>query len=120
MHGTDVAVGTACAINTTRLFVPQSGEPSSGTSCAGRSSAIVWFTANPSAATRTTARPTRRTLHRCSEIGGRDGASARNCSSRFRPSRFIATRSCVGLAAPRAAANASATSSGVNSCNARR
>ncbi len=54
---------------------------------------------------------TRLGLQRCSEIGRRSGASARNWRSRSRPSFFITVRSCVGLATPRAAANASAISS---------
>ena len=56
---------------------------------------------------------TRRGPHRCSEIGRRAGPMARNWATRSRPSCFIAVRSWVGLAMPRAAANASAISSGV-------
>ena len=53
------------------------------------------------------ARPTRRRLQRCSTIGSRGGASARNVPSRSRGSRFMNARSWVGLATPRVAANAS-------------
>ena len=59
------------------------------------------------------ARPTRRRLQRCSGIGSRGGASARNVPSRSRGSRFMNARSWVGLATPRVAANASASSAGV-------
>ena len=77
------------------------GSPTSGTTTsAPRTSASV------------EARPAS-TLQRCSEIGRRSGASARNWASRSRPSCFITVRSWVGLATPRAAANASAISSGV-------
>ena len=58
---------------------------------------------------------TRLTLQRWSETGRHGGASSRNWVTRSRPSRFIIIRSCVGLATPRVAANASAISSGVNS-----
>ena len=61
----------------------------------------------------------RRTLHRCKETGRRAGASARNSATRSRPSCFMTARSCVGLAMPRAAANASAISSGVKNRSAR-
>ena len=47
------------------------------------------------------------------------GASARKRASRSRPSCFMTVRSCVGLATPRAAANASAISSGVKYRSAR-
>ena len=65
------------------------------------------------------ARPTRRTLQRCSTIGFRGGARARNTASRSRGYRFMNARSCVGLATPRVAANASASSSGVKYRSAR-
>ena len=66
------------------------------------------------------ARLTRRTLQRCSAIGFRGGARTRNSPSRSRGSRFMNARSWVGLATPRVAANASASSSGVKYCSARR
>jgi len=50
---------------------------------------------------------------RCSTIGGRAGARARNSPSRSRGSRFMNARSWVGLATPRVAANASASSASV-------
>ena len=56
---------------------------------------------------------TRRMLQRWIPMGLRGGASSRNVSSRPRPSAFIDARSCVGLATPRVAANASDRSSGV-------
>ena len=62
---------------------------------------------------------TRRTFQRCSLIWGRFGASSRKRATRSRPSCFSAVRSWVGLAMPRAAANASAISSGVNRRSAR-
>ena len=65
------------------------------------------------------ARSTRLTLQRWREIGRQGGASFRNWVTRSRPSRFIMTRSWVGLATPRVAAKASAISSGVNSRTAR-
>src|SRR5437763_1736580 len=46
-------------------------------------------------------------------MGLRAGASERNFSRSPRPSAFIDARSCDGLATPRVAANASASSSGV-------
>ena len=59
------------------------------------------------------ARPTRRRLQRCSTIGWRGGASARNVPSRSRGSRFMNARNWSGLATPRVAANASLSSAGV-------
>ena len=60
-----------------------------------------------------TARATRPMLQRCSTIGLRGGARARNVPSRSRGSRFMNARSWVGLATPRVAANASDSSAGV-------
>ena len=58
-----------------------------------------------------------------STVGARSvgcaGASARKRASRSRPSCFMTVRSWVGLATPRAAANASPISSGVKNCSAR-
>ena len=47
------------------------------------------------------------------DVGGASAPAPGSAATRSRPSRFIAVRSCVGLAMPRAAANASAISSGV-------
>ena len=110
-HGSRVAVGTACAISCIACPVPQTGVvtvPREGKSRARPVSAESRSTA--SVATIST---TRRTLHRCTAIGRRSGAIARNSASRSRPSSFMCWRSCVGLATPRVAANASASSSGV-------
>jgi hypothetical protein len=54
-----------------------------------------------------------RRLQRWIGIGSCGGARRRNSARRSRPSRFIIVRTCVGLATPRVAANASAISSGV-------
>jgi len=56
------------------------------------------------------ARLTRWMRQRCSAIGSRCGARARNAPSRSRGSRLMNGRSWVGLTTPRVAANASASS----------
>ena len=115
MHGTDVADGTDWAMR----IITSLG--------AARRRAVDLEVVRPACSRFTISRDdderaeqrapaastTRFALQRWSEIGRRSGASARNCASRSRPSCFIAVRSCVGLATPRAAANASAISSGV-------
>ena len=120
-HGTDVADGTDCAMRIMRLPVPHVGFPDRPATSAGvqqpeRRPATPRTSDERGARVRSTMR---RGPHRCSEIGRRSGASARNCATRSRPSCFMTDRNCVGLAMPRAAANASAISSGVKYCSAR-
>ena len=92
--------------------MPQSGLPMTCSSAGVNNPNTAWL---PRSTATSTTRARRRRVadpHRCNEIGRRSGASARNCASRSRPSCFMTERSCVGLAIPRAAANASAISSG--------
>ena len=101
------------------MLVPHVGVPSTPRSCAGVSRPALAWMLNSSNVTTRTASTTRSGLHRWSEILGCGGASARKRASRSRPSCFIAVRSWVGLATPRAAAKASPISSGVKYCSAR-
>ena len=111
MHGTARAVGTVWANRIMMSSVPQPGSAPVGSSC-GVNMPYTFVAATSVSSARPSVSRTRRGPQRCNEIGRRAGASARNWATRSRPSRFIATRSCVGLAMPRAAANASAISSG--------
>ena len=111
MHGSSVAVGTACAISCIVRPVPQFACPTSPRE--GMNSATPVSTVSIRRSSVATISSTRRTLHRWIAIGLRAGASSRNVSSSPRPSAFIDARSCDGLATPRVAANASDSSSGV-------
>ena len=112
MQGSIAAEGTAWALRIIEWPVPQLGAaaprfPTGKKACTPINKAAA-VTASIAAA-----RAIRRTLQRCSTIGGRWGARARNSPSRSRGSRFMKARSWVGLATPRVAANASASSAGV-------
>ena len=111
MHGSSVAVGTACAISCIVRPVPQSAFPTSPRE--GMNSATPINRVSNVRRNAATISNTRRTLHRWIPMGLRGGASPRNVSSSPRPSAFIDDRSCDGLATPRVAANASDSSSGV-------
>ena len=118
-QGTDVAEGTVCANRIIRSSVPQVGVPETSDSL-GVNMPTVACTAKRATTATVPARSTRLTLQRWSDMGRRSGASARNCATRSRPSRFMTARNCVGLATPRVAAKASAISSAVKYCSARR
>ncbi len=111
MHGSCVAVGTACAISCMVRLLPHVAFPTSPRE--GMNSAIPISTPSNSRSNVPMISNTRRTLHRWIPMGLRAGASPRNVASRSRPSALSEVRSCVGLATPRVAANASDSSSGV-------
>ena len=112
MQGSCAADGTAWAARIIEGPVPHSGGCTPMFS-AGVKALPLTFTATTALPRIATARPTRRKLQRCSTIGSRGGARARNVPSRSRGSRFMNARSWVGLATPRVAANASDSSAGV-------
>ena len=110
-HGSRVALGTACAISCIGCPVPHIGAVTVPRVGKNRPTAV-----SPASRTRrieAMISATRRMLQRCTEIGRRAGAIDRNSASRSRPSCFNSCRSWVGLATPRVAANASASSSAV-------
>ena len=113
MQGSRAADGTAWALRIIEWPVPQAGAWTPRSRPAGKKASPVSNTATLMMASIATARATRRMLQRCSTIGGRAGARARNSPSRSRGSRFMKARSWVGLATPRVAANASASSASV-------
>ena len=119
MQGTNSADGTDWALRIIRLPVPHVGVPSTPRSWAGVIRPAVACTPNATTTTTSTASPMRSGLHRWSEIRRCGGASARKRASRSRPSCFMTVRSWVGLATPRAAANASPISSGAKNRSAR-
>ena len=118
MQGTNAADGTAWALRIIEEPVPHSGALAP-MSCAGKNALPPAKMATATTASIPVASPTRLMLHRCSTIGGRAGASARNSPSRSRRSRFRNARSWVGLATPRVAAKASASSAGLKWLRAR-
>ena len=112
MQGRNAAEGTAWAARIIAWPVPQPGARTPG-GPDGSSRAALKRAGTAKIASIPAARPTRRALQRCSTIGRRCGASLRNSASTSRGSRFMKARSCVGLATPRVAANASASSASV-------
>ena len=118
MQGRKAAEGTAWAARIIAWPVPQSGAREAAPSVTCTTVVAVYGNSKPTPKTVDTAkmessaaaRLTRRMLQRCSTIGSRGGASVRNSASRSRGSRFMKARSCVGLATPRVAAKASASS----------
>src|SRR5215472_15478437 len=112
MHGSLADEGTACADKIIDAPVPQTGgyAPSA---LAGLNAVALADRAITAAASTEAASSTRRLPQRCRAMGRRGGASARNSPSRSRGSFFRNARSWVGLATPRVAAKASASSSGV-------
>ena len=106
MQGRKAAEGTAWAARIIAWPVPQPGTCRLGL-LVGSSKPTPKMAGTAKMASIPAARITRRALHRCSTIGCRCGASLRNSASRSRGSRFMKARSCVGLATPRVAANAS-------------
>ena len=112
MQGSMAADGTAWAARIMEWPVPQPGAeaprfPTGATVCTPIATATTVMASTAAASA------TRRMLQRCSAIGSRGGARARKEPSRSRGSRFMNARSWVGLATPRVAAKASASSSGV-------
>src|SRR6516162_1360403 len=99
-HGSLAAEGTACADKIIEGPVPQAGgyAPSAA---AGLNALTPTQRAITVAAITVAASTTRRVPQRCSAIGRRGGASARNSLSKSRGSRFRSPRSWVGLATPR-------------------
>src|SRR5215472_6685808 len=112
MHGSLADEGTACADKIIECPVPQTGGYAP-IALAGLNALTLIQRVIIAAASTEAASTTRRVPQRCSAIGRRGGASDRNSASRSRGSRFRNVRNCVGLATPRVAANASASSSGV-------
>ena len=112
MQGRKAAEGTACDARIIVWPVPQPGAcPVKAPDGNSKPTPITVGTVKM--ASIAAARVTRRALQRCNTIGRRGGASVRNSASRSRGSRFMKARSCVGLATPRVAAKASASSASV-------
>ena len=112
MQGRKAAEGTAWAARIIVWPGPQSGAGEVGT-LTGSNRPMPKTAGTAKMASIAAARLTLRTLQRCSTMGCRCGASLRNSASRSRGSRFMKARSCVGLATPRVAAKASASSASV-------